>query len=122
MTSLKHLNRQLDRIARDLPQPVIVDLSTRQELTITEARQMVKYGAQLVLEGLFEVAQKKCINRSMTLDDHLNFIKSMTLCQEILNTPEPQDSVETMDFSGFTEAELRQYAEFEERAKKVKET
>lgn len=83
---------------------------------------MAKYGAQLVLEGLFEIAQKKHINRSMTLDDHLNFIKTMTLCQEILNTPEPEVSVETMDFSGFTEAELRQYAEFEERAKKVKET
>lgn len=82
------------------------------------AQQKAKYAAQLGLEGLFALVQKKRMNSGMSLDDHLNFIKAMTLYQEVLDSPSPENDTEVMDFSGFTEADLRLYAAFEERAKK----
>lgn len=77
-------------------------------------------GATLGLEDLLNLMQKS--KGQMDFADHVKASGAMAQYNKIIINALPDDEEETQeeqeDLSGFNEEELRQYAEFQERAKK----
>lgn len=77
-------------------------------------------GANLVVEDLVEILEEKRKNKAkLEIADYLKVANALSQCNRIIiNTPAETEEEDQEDFSGFSEDELRQYAEYQERAKK----
>lgn len=118
MSNITVLKKKVDRLASLVPQQTIRDHDFEERLTHLSPRQMAREGAQLGLDALLELMGKR--QGRMSLDDLLMASKAATLYNDIIrSTPITEKDEEAQeDLSGFTDDELRRYAELQERARK----